>query len=116
MKKIILTAAVAIALLGACSGASHYDTFIDDLKAQPARIDAISTPEEYVAYADSLAILNDDFVALGIDLNDAQKAELAAVNDTIQAHLDAKYAQLTAMPGTAKTIAEEEADEQPIIE
>ena len=116
MKKIILTAALAVALLSACSGTDNYDAFINGLKEQPARIDAIKTQAEYVAYADSLAVLNTDFVALGIELNEAQKAELAAVNDTIQSHLDAKYAQLTATKEAARTIGEEEAEEMPVVD
>ncbi len=116
MKKIILTAAVAVALLGACAGTSNYDKFIDGLKSQPARIDSIKTINEYVSYVDSLSVLNADFVALGIDLNEEQKAELAAVNDTIQAHIDAKYAELTDVRGAAKTIAEDEAADMPVVE
>lgn len=94
MKSLLYTAAASVVMLAACSGVDDFKSYVSDMRDQLERIDTISTRESYMAMTDSLTALNNDFVELGIDLNDEQKAELAALQDSLQKAIDAKYQQL----------------------
>lgn len=112
----IIVAGVASMLLASCSGQEDYDAYVENLKAQTAVIDTISTPASYAVYLDSLAVKADAFGQLGIKLDPTQEEELTALSLQIQEALTAKYNQLSQQPAIEETILDASAPVAPFAQ
>ncbi len=95
--KYILSAGF-VALVTSCSSNADYHQYVEDLKAQPAAIDTISSGKSYADYLNALAVRAQEFEQLGIKLDAAQQDELTALSVAIQQALEAKYEQLASTP------------------
>ena len=96
----ILTAAMALTVMAGCNGTKDYDNFTATLKAQPAIIDTLSTPESYAAYIVRYNELTDSFASLGVKLNPTQTDEIKRLCLDIEEHATARYNALAQTPMT----------------
>lgn len=110
MKRLTYIAAMATAMtFAACSSVDDYRNYVDDMQAQLARLDTVSTQASYIRIAQDIESLNAGFTDLGIDLNEEQRAELSTLQQQLQQAFDAKYQQLMTAADTAEQVAEEAA-------
>ena len=101
MKRLTYFIATAGALsLASCHGTDHYNDYVENLKAQPAIIDTISSPQSYAAYIEVLDRTAQEFADTDVKLDDTQKDEIATLGMEIQKALVNKYEQLAGTPMT----------------
>lgn len=100
MKKLLYASLILFsgAFMSSCGGHEEYETYISTLKAQPAVIDTISTPESYANYLDSLAAKAIEFESLGIKLDPTQQDEISTLSIEIQEALTKTYNKLAQTP------------------
>ena len=96
----IMAAAMALTVMAGCNGTKDYDNFTATLKAQPAIIDTLSTPESYAAYIVRYNELTDSFASLGVKLNPTQTDEIKRLCLDIEEHATARYNALAQTPMT----------------
>ena len=99
MKKLLYIATTPLFLTSSvCT--KEYDAYVASLKAQPAVIDTISTPQSYAVYLDSLSAIAREFEDKGVKLDEAQKAEISSLGLQIQETLVKTYDRLAQTPAT----------------
>lgn len=96
----ILAAIAGLAIITGCNGTKDYDQYVATLKAQPAVIDTISTPESYAAYIVRYKEMTDSFATLGVKLNPTQTDEIARLCLAIEQHATARYDAMAQTPMT----------------
>ena len=99
MKKLLYIAILGFGIT-ACHGTDDYDTYVSELRSQPAVIDTISSPASYASYIERLTALTQEFEEKGVKLDETQTDELSAIGLQIQQAMERTYDRLAQTPAT----------------